>query len=142
MLPPSGFDTREKVEITQKYLVPKLLANIGFQKDDITVAHDAIEMLIGKLPKAEGVRGLLRAVESAIMQLNYLRLTNLDEEELAALERDEKEKEEQRKREMDLKQLADDAKKSDDDDDDEDEWELRAGRGRNQKPTTLPMGGC
>ena len=70
------FKINEKIEISEKYIIPKTLNNIGFKKEDIIFNNEIIKYIINKCPQEGGVRGLKKAFETIIMKLNVIRLTN------------------------------------------------------------------
>ena len=66
-----------KLVIAKDYLIPKILANVKFSKDDIKFTDETIREMIEKYTENEsGVRNLKRSIESVIMKLNTLRLTS------------------------------------------------------------------
>ncbi len=69
-------DKDSKLVIAKQYLIPSILNNVKFNKDDIIFTDETIKMLIEKYTENEsGVRNLKRCLESIIMKLNTLRLT-------------------------------------------------------------------
>ncbi len=70
------FKINEKIEISEKYIIPKTLNNIGFKQEDIIFNSEIIKYIINKCPQEGGVRGLKKAFETIIMKLNVIRLTN------------------------------------------------------------------
>jgi ATP-dependent Lon protease len=70
--------TREsKQVIARDYLIPKILANVKFKKDDIIFPDETVREIIDRYTDSEsGVRNLKRCLESVIMKLNTLRLTS------------------------------------------------------------------
>jgi ATP-dependent Lon protease len=70
--------TREsKQVIARDYLIPKILANVKFKKDDIIFPEETIREIIDRFTDSEsGVRNLKRCLESVVMKLNTLRLTS------------------------------------------------------------------
>lgn len=66
-----------KLIIAKQYLIPKLLSNVKFNKEDIIFTDETLRIIIDKYTENEsGVRNLKRCLESIIMKLNTLRLTN------------------------------------------------------------------
>jgi ATP-dependent Lon protease len=71
------FTNDSKLIIAKDYLIPSLLANVKFNKDDIIFHDETIRDIIEKFTDAEsGVRNLKRCLDSVIMKLNTLRLTS------------------------------------------------------------------
>jgi ATP-dependent Lon protease len=70
--------TREsKQVIARDYLIPKVLANVKFKKDEIIFPEETIREIIDRYTDNEsGVRNLKRCLESVVMKLNTLRLTS------------------------------------------------------------------
>jgi ATP-dependent Lon protease len=70
--------TREsKQVIARDYLIPKILANVKFKKEEIIFPEETIREIIDRYTDDEsGVRNLKRCLESVIMKLNTLRLTS------------------------------------------------------------------
>ncbi len=58
----SGYTEDEKVNIAQKYLVPKQMENTGIKEDEITIEESAIRDLIRYYTREAGVRNLEREV--------------------------------------------------------------------------------
>jgi ATP-dependent Lon protease len=58
----SGYTEDEKVNITQKYLLPKQLKNNGVKADELSVSESAIREIIRYYTREAGVRGLEREV--------------------------------------------------------------------------------
>jgi ATP-dependent Lon protease len=70
-----GYEMDEKIQITKKYVLPELLENIGFQKEDITFTDDLIKWMISKYAKEEkGVRMIRKVFEDVLLKMNLLRL--------------------------------------------------------------------
>ena len=69
------FKIEDKIEIATKHLLPAILDNTGFNRKDIFMEEKDVRFCVGYVPKEEGVRNLKRAIESAVMKLNVLRLT-------------------------------------------------------------------
>ena len=70
--------TRESKQIIAKdYLIPKVLANVKFTKEQIIFPDETIREIIDRYTDNEsGVRNLKRCLESIVMKLNTLRLTS------------------------------------------------------------------
>ncbi|NDB61216.1 AAA family ATPase, partial [bacterium] len=66
-----------KLVIAKDYLLPKILANVKFSKEEIIFTDETILNMIERYTENEsGVRNLKRSIESVIMKLNTLRLTS------------------------------------------------------------------
>jgi ATP-dependent Lon protease len=65
-----------KLIIAKDFLIPKILANVKFTKEEILFPDETLQYIIEKFTENEsGVRNLKRSIESVIMKLNTLRLT-------------------------------------------------------------------
>ncbi len=54
----SGYILAEKVEIAQRYIIPKVLKNHGLNKKQVSIRKDALETIIDSYAREAGVRGL------------------------------------------------------------------------------------
>ena len=64
----------DKVIIGQKYMLPKILGNIGLKKEDIIISDQVIKYIISNYAISEkGVRGLKRCLTEIVMKLNMMR---------------------------------------------------------------------
>jgi ATP-dependent Lon protease len=83
-----GFEKKDKREICHKYLLPKIMSQINFDKKDVIIPDDTISYIIDNFTSGEsGVRNLKRCLEIVCTKLNLYRLmkpgSNLFEEEKA-----------------------------------------------------------
>ena len=69
-----GYNTKDKIEISKDYMIPKMLPEFGFEKDTIIIDDDVIQYIISLTDEEEGVRNLKRSLEELISQLNLHRL--------------------------------------------------------------------
>jgi ATP-dependent Lon protease len=58
----SGYTEDEKVNIAQRYLVPKQMKNNGIKREELSVTEDAIRDIVRFYTREAGVRGLEREV--------------------------------------------------------------------------------
>ena len=71
----NGYTINEKILIVQNYLIPDLLENIGFDKNDITINNDIIKYIINNYTLNEaGVRNIKRVMEDIFLKINLLKL--------------------------------------------------------------------
>ena len=71
----SGYTADEKKIILTQYVWPQLLERI--KMNEVTISEDAIKFLISEYSKEEeGVRTLMRAVESLLTRINLLRIAD------------------------------------------------------------------
>lgn len=71
-----GFETPEKIKIAQDYLIPNVLDQLGFQKDDIIFSEKILRYIMVQLDNEKGVRKLKEAINKICRKINMLRFTN------------------------------------------------------------------
>lgn len=71
-----GYNTADKIAIARDYLLPAILGEFGFARDDVRVSKDIIRQLVSseQLQNELGVRGLKRALYDIVSHINYNRL--------------------------------------------------------------------
>ncbi len=62
----SGYTEAEKVQIAQQFLIPKQLAAHGLRPDEVTLAEDALRLIIRDYTREAGVRNLEREIASVM----------------------------------------------------------------------------
>jgi ATP-dependent Lon protease len=71
----NGYNIDEKINITQDFIIPQLLINIGFKDNEIIFNSDIIKYIIEKYTNnEEGVRNIKRLIEEILLKINLLRL--------------------------------------------------------------------
>ena len=71
-----GFDTKEKTEIANNYLIPELMGTFNFNENEIIFNNDSIKYIINNFTnKEEGVRNLKRCIETIISKVNIYNLS-------------------------------------------------------------------
>jgi ATP-dependent Lon protease len=71
----NGYTINEKINITRDYLLPTLLENIGFNKNDIYINNEVIKYIILNYSGNEdGVREIKRYMEELLLKINLMRL--------------------------------------------------------------------
>lgn len=65
---------KDKIVITEKYLIPELCFSIGIDSTEFEFTEEIIKYIIKKYDKSEGVRTLRRCIESIILKMNYWKL--------------------------------------------------------------------
>jgi ATP-dependent Lon protease len=70
----NGYNTANKIEIAQKYMMKEILDKYGFKDCDICISNDLIKYIINQSPDEKGVRNLKRSLEEIISNINLLRL--------------------------------------------------------------------
>jgi ATP-dependent Lon protease len=74
-----GYNKKDKTQIAQKYLIPKICAEVGFREGDIVIPDTVIEHIVENYTeKEEGVRNLKRCLEVVHRKLNLYRLIKPD----------------------------------------------------------------
>jgi ATP-dependent Lon protease len=72
----AGYTSDEKKVILTQYVWPQILERIKLEKD-LTISDEAIKYLISEYSKdEEGVRTLMRAVETLVTRINLLRIAD------------------------------------------------------------------
>ena len=75
----TGYNKKDKTQIAQKYLIPKICAEVGFREGDIVIPDHVIEHIVENYTeKEEGVRNLKRCLEIVHRKLNLYRLIKPD----------------------------------------------------------------
>ena len=75
----TGYNKKDKTQIAQKYLIPKICAEVGFREGDIVIPDVVIEHIVENYTeKEEGVRNLKRCLEVVHRKLNLYRLIRPD----------------------------------------------------------------
>ena len=75
----TGYNKKDKTQIAQKYLTPKICAQVGFREGDIAIPDTVIEHIVENYTeKEEGVRNLKRCLEVVHRKLNLYRLIKPD----------------------------------------------------------------
>ena len=75
----SGYNKKDKTQIAQKYLIPKICTEVGFREGDIVIPDSVIEHIVENYTeKEEGVRNLKRCLEVVYRKLNLYRLIKPD----------------------------------------------------------------
>lgn len=84
----SGYQQNDKLKIAMNYIIPELMENQGFKKEDIVWCEDNIKYILVKYCKDEkGVRNLRRCIEDIIMKMNLLRLMNKREDSITSVDK-------------------------------------------------------
>ena len=74
-----GNDKKDKCVIANDYLIPKIIEQVNFKKEDITISNKTIEYIIENYTEDEkGVRNLKRCLEIIYTKLNLYRLMKPD----------------------------------------------------------------
>jgi len=72
----TGYTADDKKSILKQYVWPQVLERLAMQ-DDLTITDDAIKFMISEYSnEEEGVRVLIRAVETLVTRINLLRIAD------------------------------------------------------------------
>ena len=75
----AGYDSKEKITIAKKYLIPKIEKNVNFKEGEVIITDDALNRIITNFTdKEKGVRNLKRCLEITYTKLNLYRLMKQD----------------------------------------------------------------
>jgi hypothetical protein len=71
----NGYTKKDKTQIAQKYLIPKIQSEVAFKPDQIIIPDETIEYIVEHhTNKEDGVRNLKRCLEIVYTKLNLYRL--------------------------------------------------------------------
>ena len=70
-----GFKDTDKLEIANKFLLPKILSKIKIDEKDISIDNAVIKYIIEKYTDEKGVRKLNQCLNAIISKINILLLT-------------------------------------------------------------------
>jgi ATP-dependent Lon protease len=75
----SGYKDPEKKIIVANYVWPEILGNAGIRKEDLSATEEAADYIISEYSKNEqGMRSLIRIVETIVARVNLLRISDPD----------------------------------------------------------------
>jgi ATP-dependent Lon protease len=75
----TGYNKKDKTQIAQKYLMPKICAEVGFREGEIVIPDSVVEHIVENYTEGEqGVRNLKRCLEVVHRKLNLYRLIKPD----------------------------------------------------------------
>lgn len=82
-----GYKLKEKQIIANDYILPTVLSQLKFSKDEVTITDDVMRHIIERYTeKEEGVRNLKRCLETIFRKLNLFKLmkpgTNIFESDI------------------------------------------------------------
>jgi len=74
-----GYNNKEKITIANNYLIPSIIKNVNFKKEDIVFPEETLTHIITNYTEGEkGVRNFKRALEIIYTKLNLYRLMDED----------------------------------------------------------------
>lgn len=71
-----GFQLNEKIQISKKFLVPKIISSVGYSKDNIIISDKIIKFIIENYTFEGGVRRLKECVLEICKEINLRRLND------------------------------------------------------------------
>jgi ATP-dependent Lon protease len=78
----NGYESKEKIIIARKHILPKIREQINFKEGDIVIPDETLQYIITQkqfCKDEQGVRNLKRCLEIIHTKLNLFRLVNKDE---------------------------------------------------------------
>ena len=76
----NGYESKEKIIIARKHILPKIREQINFEEGEIVIPDETLQYIISKFCKEEqGVRNLKRCLEIIHTKLNLFRLVNKED---------------------------------------------------------------
>jgi ATP-dependent Lon protease len=70
----TGYNLQDKLQISKKHMIPRILKEYGFTEGDIMFDDNILTYIINLTEEEEGVRKLKRSLEDIVSQLNVARL--------------------------------------------------------------------
>lgn len=74
----NGYSVTDKVLISTKHMIPTILEEYNFKKDDIVFSDDIVKQVIQKVEDEQGVRNLRRGLVDVISNINLVKMLELD----------------------------------------------------------------
>jgi ATP-dependent Lon protease len=71
-----NYNFKEKLEITNKHIIPYMLDKFKFNKDDIEFSEEAVRYLVNSSKDNEGMRNIKLKIKIILSRINTLLLTN------------------------------------------------------------------
>lgn len=73
-----GYSVSDKMNISQKHMIPMILREYNFDTTDIVFTEDIIKQIIGLIEEEDGVRNLKRALVDIISNVNLNKMLEID----------------------------------------------------------------
>lgn len=73
-----GYIPEEKIEIASRHLVPKILTEHGFEKDEVSFSKAALEFIVNRYTREAGVRLLEKKIAKVIRKIARLKASKKD----------------------------------------------------------------
>ena len=78
-IPTEGYEKKDKRVIANDYLIPKIIEQVNFKKEDIVIPNETIDYIVENYTQEEkGVRNLKRCLEIIYTKINLYRLMKPD----------------------------------------------------------------
>ena len=72
-----GYSYDQKLELCLNYLIPNIMTNFSFKKNDVSFAESSIKYIINKYSKEDsGVRNLIKIIKNIVSKLHIIYITN------------------------------------------------------------------
>ncbi|MAW64567.1 MAG: hypothetical protein CMD18_00050 [Flavobacteriales bacterium] len=73
----NGYSYEEKIKLTKDYLIPNILKNFSFKKNDIIISDNSIEYIIDNYSNENsGVRELIKIFKNILAKIHIIYITN------------------------------------------------------------------
>ena len=73
----NGYSYDEKIKLTKDYLIPNILKNFSFKKNDIIISDNSIEYIIDNYSNENsGVRELIKIFKNILAKIHIIYITN------------------------------------------------------------------
>ena len=72
----SGYIVEEKIEIAKRHLLPKALADLGFDKDDVRISDEGIQLMVEHYTRESGVRQLDKTIRRLLRRLARIKASD------------------------------------------------------------------
>jgi ATP-dependent Lon protease len=73
----SGYSYEEKIKLAKNYLIPNILKNFSFKKNDIIISDNSIEYIIDNYSNENsGVREIIKIFKNILAKIHIIYITN------------------------------------------------------------------
>lgn len=69
-----GYTLKDKVKLADEYMLPKILKEYGFSKQEIVFDKEVLEYIIARVEDEQGARNMKRGLEEIIGTINYRKI--------------------------------------------------------------------
>lgn len=74
-----GYSVTDKINISQKHMIPLILREYNFDTGDILFTEDILKQMINLIEEEDGVRNLKRAIVDIVSNVNLNKMLELDQ---------------------------------------------------------------